>query len=435
MCACCFQKELLAERAAVIAPQLDLDQADDCFVGRKAYFFELLRMLPEELIPRPAAPATADADATDDAADSDAADGEDGDPGPVKEEMKADSLVEAFDSHRQAWSIAKVRQVQADQVMLHYVGWPNTFDSWFHRTEHADQMRPLSGKGTLGPYLQLGLTKANVSLQERIRILLFTLGKGNFVHLSSIVKHVIRPRMPREKRHATAARVLKILQRFQRMGLVALEPEQPAAIADAAGAEGDATAAAAGAAAGAEEDATTGDDAPTDLQAASNVLVTILKPPVLQGFGEGEPDSPAGGGHEQTGVLDFAPGDFVEMLTPSNEWEVAQVNDVVEVPWHQLKVHQIGTREADDQWVDGDELGARLQLLKPYHRATAVGDSQLPKLGIFKETHTVTQVPSQSGPCLCVPRPSLTHCVWLQLRNAGDPRADEEDHTADSHHG
>lgn len=50
---------------------------------------------------------------------------------------------------------------------------------------------------------------------------------------------------------------------------------------------------------------------------------------------------------------------------------------VVEMPWHQLKVHQIGTREADDQWVDGDELGARLQLLKPYHRATAVGDSQV----------------------------------------------------------
>ena len=46
--------------------------------------------------------------------------------------------------------------------------------------------------------------------------------------------------------------------------------------------------------------------------------------------------------------------------------------------------------------MDGDELGARLQLLKPYHRATALGDQAMPKLGIFKETHTVTfatQVP------------------------------------------
>ena len=48
---------------------------------------------------------------------------------------------------------------------------------------------------------------------------------------------------------------------------------------------------------------------------------------------------------------------------------------VLQAPWHQLKVHRIGTRESDDQWVDGDELGARLQLLKPYHRATAIGDA------------------------------------------------------------
>lgn len=145
----------------MLCTQVDLGQADNCFVGRKAYFFELLRMLPEELVPKPAALPAADDLLVDDASDaSDAADEED-DAGPAKEEMKADSLAEAFDSHRQAWSIAKVRQVQADQVMLHYVGWPNTFDSWFHRTEHADQMRPLSGKGTLGPYLQLGLTKAS----------------------------------------------------------------------------------------------------------------------------------------------------------------------------------------------------------------------------------------------------------------------------------
>jgi hypothetical protein len=41
-------------------------------------------------------------------------------------------------------------------------------------------------------------------------------------------------------------------------------------------------------------------------------------------------------GHEQS-ALDFAPGDFVEILTSSNDWEIAQVTDVVEVPWHQLR--------------------------------------------------------------------------------------------------
>ena len=51
-------------------------------------------------------------------------------------------------------------------------------------------------------YLQLGLTKANSSLQERIRVVLFTLGRGNFVHLETIVRHVSRPRLLKEKREA-----------------------------------------------------------------------------------------------------------------------------------------------------------------------------------------------------------------------------------------
>jgi hypothetical protein len=54
------------------------------------------------------------------------------------------------------------------------------------------------------------------------------------------------------------------------------------------------------------------------------------------------------------------------------------------------------TRETEDEWIDSDECGARLQLLKPYHRATSDGRSLLPKLGIFRETQTVTfatQVP------------------------------------------
>ena len=38
-------------------------------------------------------------------------------------------------------------------------------------------------------------------------------------------------------------------------------------------------------------------------------------------------------------VLDFAPGDFVEMLTPSNDWEVAQVNDVS----HTIRVFAYGS--------------------------------------------------------------------------------------------
>ena len=58
----------------------------------------------------------------------------------------------------------------------------------------------------------------------------------------------------------------------------------------------------------------------------------ILRTPVLRGFGTGQEVE----GHEQT-ALDFAPGDFVEILTSSNDWEIAQVNDVVEVPWHQLR--------------------------------------------------------------------------------------------------
>jgi hypothetical protein len=135
------------------------------------------------------------------------------DGGAVKDDIRADSLVEAFDAERQSWSIAKVRQVQADQVMLHYVGWPNTFDSWFHRTEDAASIRPLSGHGSLGPYLQLGLTKAYSSLQERVRVMLFTLGRGNFVHLSTIVKHVTRPRLPKEKRAAIAVRFISGLLR------------------------------------------------------------------------------------------------------------------------------------------------------------------------------------------------------------------------------
>jgi hypothetical protein len=43
--------------------------------------------------------------------------------GATKDNIRADSLVEAFDPVRQSWSIAKVRQVQADQIMLHYIGW------------------------------------------------------------------------------------------------------------------------------------------------------------------------------------------------------------------------------------------------------------------------------------------------------------------------
>jgi hypothetical protein len=41
----------------------------------------------------------------------------------------------------------------------------------------------------------------------------------------------------------------------------------------------------------------------------------ILRTPVLQGFGSGQEAE----GHEQS-ALDFAPGDFVELLTASNEW-------------------------------------------------------------------------------------------------------------------
>ena len=41
-------------------------------------------------------------------------------------------------------------------------------------------------------------------------------------------------------------------------------------------------------------------------------------------------------------VLDLAPGDFVQVLTVEMRWAVGQITDVVETPWHQLRVHRIG---------------------------------------------------------------------------------------------
>ena len=242
----------------------------------QGYYYALLRMLPEEQLP-----------ALNSAQDPErraAAAGK-------ADELCAESLVEAYDTERKAWSIAKVRQVQPDAIMLHYVGWPNTFDAWFHREEDKARLRPLSGQGSLGPYLQLGLTKAGASLKERVRIVLFTLGRGNFVHFSTITKHVLRPRLPRDKAANLTAQIAKILDDFQKTGLVAFQSLEKDAIA-------------------------------------------ILRTPVLEGFGVGQ--------EGEGGTYDFAPGDFVEVLTPANTWAVAQVNDVLETPWHQLKVHRIG---------------------------------------------------------------------------------------------
>jgi hypothetical protein len=101
---------------------------------------------------------------------------------------------------------------------------------------------------------------------------------------------VIRPQMPREKRHATASRVSKILRRFHGTGLVALDPEPPPAT-DSTDIDGGAAAA---------EDGSVAAATALQLAEASSVLVTILKSPVLQGFGSGELDSPTGGAHAQT---------------------------------------------------------------------------------------------------------------------------------------
>lgn len=207
-------------------------------------------------------------------------------------------------------------------------------------------------------YLQLGLTKTNSSLQERVRIVLFTLGKGNFVHLETIVRHVSRPRLPKEKREAIAvitdangpdplclgafrtlkfrsskiampvqARVLKILDRFKTLGLVAFELEEdskPRKI----GTRSNSVSVFCRVVSLAYAQPECGLWGAT----ASAATVAILRTPVLRGFGTGQEVE----GHEQT-ALDFAPGDFVEILTSSNDWEIAQVNDVVEVPWHQLR--------------------------------------------------------------------------------------------------
>lgn len=37
--------------------------------------------------------------------------------------------------------------------------------------------------------------------------MLFTLGRGNFVHLETIVRHVSRPRLPKDKRDAIAVNI------------------------------------------------------------------------------------------------------------------------------------------------------------------------------------------------------------------------------------
>ena len=46
--------------------------------------------------------------------------------------------------------------------------------------------------------------------------------------------------------------------------------------------------------------------------------------------------------------------------------------------------------EAADEWIDEDETYCKLRRLKPYHRATTSGGAVMPKLGIFRETNTVT---------------------------------------------
>eukprot|EP01050_Picozoa_sp_SAG11_P032568 SAG11_NODE_10645_length_814_cov_1.562238_2_plen_77_part_00 len=63
---------------------------------------------------------------------------------------------------------------------------------------------------------------------------------------------------------------------------------------------------------------------------------------------------------------------------------------MVETPWHQIKIHKLGTSEAADEWIDEDETYCKLRRLKPYHRATTHGGTGMPKLGIFRETNTVT---------------------------------------------
>ena len=46
--------------------------------------------------------------------------------------------------------------------------------------------------------------------------------------------------------------------------------------------------------------------------------------------------------------------------------------------------------QAADEWIDEDETYCKLRKLKPYHRATTSGGAGMPKLGIFRETNTVT---------------------------------------------
>ena len=76
----------------------------------------------------------------------------------------------------------------------------------------------------------------------------------------------------------------------------------------------------------------------SDIGTEPPIQVTTLRVPALRGFHLEECHV----GDVAQSALDFAPGDFVQLLTPDLTWAVAQVNDVVESPWHQLKVRRSG---------------------------------------------------------------------------------------------
>ena len=144
------------------------------------------------------------------------------------------STLEAFDQSKNRWFLAKVRELRPHRMLLHFVGWPNDHDMWFHLKEQAESLRSVTLKAEIGPFLQLGRHRATngmrmkdryapagtslITLQSptppcscphrlavcsggslitgcicRVQLVLNTIGIGNQISLWSLVRVIARP--------------------------------------------------------------------------------------------------------------------------------------------------------------------------------------------------------------------------------------------------
>eukprot|EP01052_Picozoa_sp_SAG31_P002225 SAG31_NODE_76_length_27534_cov_13.661868_13_plen_493_part_00 len=332
------------------------------FDRHRSLYYEFLRFVPKSLLPKIANAI----DSTDSKPDQDDHD----------QRWQVAEVLEAYDMSKHRWLLAKVRKTCPRRLLLHFIGWPNDHDSWYHMREQAKLLRPVSGHADVGPFLQLGRHQATngMRMKDRVEIVLNTIGPGNQISLWSLVQWLSRPGSSESKLHVTGTKILKILDAIQQNP----QPQQQhqsytvnvhEMIGDANQSNENETGAA------------------FDKKAAG-----ILREKQLRTFIEiiGNHRPGSFNGINAPVEVDFAPGDFVETLNWQLEWVVAQVIEVVETPWHQIKIHKLGTSEAADEWIDEDETYGKFRKLKPYHRATTSGGAGMPKLGIFRETNTVT---------------------------------------------